>query len=385
MTGLSAAQAQEPRDPRPGRPPELPAASAPAARGARRRPPPTRSSASGSSATRPCPPDTIAHYLGIKVGDPYDPEKIRQNFPTLWDVGPARERQDRGRALAGGRHPRRDDRGAARSSRRSTSSGNKKLSTSQIKDRLKEGKVEVHAGAPAVAARDREGALGHRRLLHGAGLPQRHGRLPDRRHLEDREEGRLPDRRGRQDQDRVHPVHGQHGRLGPDPSQRDDQDEGRDLVAAPLGQHDLQPGQLRGRRREHQGPLPVEGLQGRRRQGPDPGRLRHQPEGQAREDQAPGPHHDPDRRGGKVLHERDPHHAGPAERPAGRASGPDGVPGEGAAQAVRGAAAGFGLEPRPARRGAREHRERCTSRAATSTGSPTPSTRRSARTASTST
>src|SRR5215471_17709615 len=32
-------------------------------------------------------PDTIAHYLGIKVGDPYDPEKLRQNFPALWEAG----------------------------------------------------------------------------------------------------------------------------------------------------------------------------------------------------------------------------------------------------------------------------------------------------------
>src|SRR5262249_57764525 len=32
-------------------------------------------------------PDTIGHYLGIKVGDDYDPEKIRENFQTLWDVG----------------------------------------------------------------------------------------------------------------------------------------------------------------------------------------------------------------------------------------------------------------------------------------------------------
>ena len=32
-------------------------------------------------------PDTIAHYLGIKVGDKYDPEKVRQNFAALWDTG----------------------------------------------------------------------------------------------------------------------------------------------------------------------------------------------------------------------------------------------------------------------------------------------------------
>src|SRR5207237_10628546 len=32
-------------------------------------------------------PDTIAHYLGVKAGDPYDPEKIRANFQALWDVG----------------------------------------------------------------------------------------------------------------------------------------------------------------------------------------------------------------------------------------------------------------------------------------------------------
>src|SRR5436309_3856300 len=31
-------------------------------------------------------PDTIAHYLGIKVGDTYDPDRIRGNFQSLWDV-----------------------------------------------------------------------------------------------------------------------------------------------------------------------------------------------------------------------------------------------------------------------------------------------------------
>src|SRR5262245_18400600 len=32
-------------------------------------------------------PDTIAHYLGVSVGEAYDPERIRSNFQPLWDVG----------------------------------------------------------------------------------------------------------------------------------------------------------------------------------------------------------------------------------------------------------------------------------------------------------
>jgi outer membrane protein insertion porin family len=92
-------------------------------------------------------PDTIAHYLGIKVGEPYDPEVIKKNFPALWEVGlleNARIEAERGpdgvtlvvtieeRPIV----------------KEVEFEGNKKLSTSQIKDALKESKIEIHAGAP---------------------------------------------------------------------------------------------------------------------------------------------------------------------------------------------------------------------------------------------
>jgi outer membrane protein insertion porin family len=92
-------------------------------------------------------PDTIAHYLGVKVGDPYDPEKIRANFQSLWDVGLLEnvsveaERNAAGVTLV-----------VTIEERPTISSidftGNKKLSTSQIKDKLREEKVEIHQGAP---------------------------------------------------------------------------------------------------------------------------------------------------------------------------------------------------------------------------------------------
>src|SRR5262249_12389810 len=92
-------------------------------------------------------PDTMAHYLGIKVGDPYDPEKIRGNFQTLWDVGLLEnvtieaETAPAGVTLV-----------VTIEERPMISAieyqGNKKISVSQIKDRLKEQKVDVKAGAP---------------------------------------------------------------------------------------------------------------------------------------------------------------------------------------------------------------------------------------------
>ena len=92
-------------------------------------------------------PDTISHYLGVKVGDPYDPEKIRGNFQALWDVGLLEnlsveaEHDPAGVTLV------------VTIEERPTISaidftGNKKVSTSQIKDKLKEDKVEIHQGAP---------------------------------------------------------------------------------------------------------------------------------------------------------------------------------------------------------------------------------------------
>ena len=92
-------------------------------------------------------PDTIAHYLGIKVGDPYDPEAIRGNFQKLWDVGLLENLRIEAERSADGvtlvitieERP---------IVKEVEFTGNKKLSTSQIKDALKENKVEVKAGAP---------------------------------------------------------------------------------------------------------------------------------------------------------------------------------------------------------------------------------------------
>jgi outer membrane protein insertion porin family len=92
-------------------------------------------------------PDTIAHYLGIKVGDPYDAEKIRTNFHVLWDVGLLEnvqieaEHEPSGVTLV----VTIEERPIVKEV---VLTGNKKVSSSQIRDRLKEAKVEVVPGAP---------------------------------------------------------------------------------------------------------------------------------------------------------------------------------------------------------------------------------------------
>jgi len=92
-------------------------------------------------------PDTIAHYLGVKAGDPYDPEKIRENFQTLWDVGLLEnvsieaERGAEGVTLV----VTIEERPIVKEF---DFTGNKKFSSTQIKDRLKEAKIDLRAGAP---------------------------------------------------------------------------------------------------------------------------------------------------------------------------------------------------------------------------------------------
>jgi outer membrane protein insertion porin family len=92
-------------------------------------------------------PDTIAHYLGIKVGDAYDPEKIRANFHSLWDVGLLENiRIDAERSPAGVTLVVTIEERPIVKSIEFT--GNKKLSNTQIRDRLRENKVEMQPGAP---------------------------------------------------------------------------------------------------------------------------------------------------------------------------------------------------------------------------------------------
>ncbi len=97
-------------------------------------------------------PETIGFYLGVKVGEPYDPILLRRNFGRLWDSGLfedlALEKED----VPGG------VRVIAVIVERPTVAdlefrGNKKLTTSQLKDKLKEGKVEIKIGSP-VSLRD---------------------------------------------------------------------------------------------------------------------------------------------------------------------------------------------------------------------------------------
>lgn len=81
------------------------------------------------------------------MGDPYDPEKIRSRFQSLWDVGLLEnisieaERAPAGVTLVVTIEER-------PTIKTVEFSGNRKLSTSQIKDRLKEEKVEIREGAP---------------------------------------------------------------------------------------------------------------------------------------------------------------------------------------------------------------------------------------------
>ncbi len=156
----AAAPAAPTRGPAASAPAPLPTPAAPGAPAA----PPARSAAPPAAAATPVEPkdrivgirvvgfqtvspDTIAHYLGVKAGDPYDPEKIRSNFQALWDVGLLEnvsveaERGAEGVTLVVTIEER-------PTIKEVEFVGNKKLSTTQIKDKLKEGKAEVKAGVP---------------------------------------------------------------------------------------------------------------------------------------------------------------------------------------------------------------------------------------------
>jgi outer membrane protein insertion porin family len=96
--------------------------------------------------------ETVGFYLGVKVGDPYDDDLIKRNFGKLWDSGLfedvtlEKEASPAGVVLV-----------ATVVERPVVLDlefrGNKKLTTSQLKDKLKEGKVEIRVGAP-VSLRD---------------------------------------------------------------------------------------------------------------------------------------------------------------------------------------------------------------------------------------
>jgi len=97
-------------------------------------------------------PETVGFYLGVKVGDPYDDVQIKRNFGKLWDSGLFEDVTLEKEAAPAGivlvaivvERPTVAD---------LEFRGNKKLTTSQLKDKLKEGKVEIRVGAP-VSLRD---------------------------------------------------------------------------------------------------------------------------------------------------------------------------------------------------------------------------------------
>ncbi len=97
-------------------------------------------------------PETVGFYLGLKPGDPYDDDLVKRNFTKLWesslfeDVTLEKDVTPEGVILT------------ATVVERPTVAdlefrGNKKLTTSQLKDKLKEGKAEVRVGSP-VSLRD---------------------------------------------------------------------------------------------------------------------------------------------------------------------------------------------------------------------------------------
>ncbi len=97
-------------------------------------------------------PDTVAFYLGVKTGEPYDEEKVRRGFPRLWDSGLFQDLRIEKEDAPGGvrlvavlvERPKVSD---------LEFRGNKKMTTSQLKDKLKEAKVEIRVGGP-VALRE---------------------------------------------------------------------------------------------------------------------------------------------------------------------------------------------------------------------------------------
>ncbi|HKB69923.1 MAG TPA: outer membrane protein assembly factor BamA [Thermoanaerobaculia bacterium] len=92
-------------------------------------------------------PDTVLYYLGVHVGDPYDPAKIRKNFVNLWssalfdDIRVDADRGPEGVTLF-----------VTVTERPTITSveytGNKKLSVSQFRDKLTQEKASIKTGAP---------------------------------------------------------------------------------------------------------------------------------------------------------------------------------------------------------------------------------------------
>jgi len=96
--------------------------------------------------------ETVGFYLGVRPGDTFDPGILRRNFARLWDSGLFEDLRLEQEPAAGGVNV------VAVVVERPTVAdlefrGNKKLTTSQLKDKLKEGKAEIKVGSP-ISLRD---------------------------------------------------------------------------------------------------------------------------------------------------------------------------------------------------------------------------------------
>ena len=266
--------------------------------------------------------------------------------------------------------------------------GNKKLSTSQIKDTLKEDKVEVQAGRAAVAARRRAGAVGRSPTSTSsrasAARPSTTGSTTSRR----------PRRRSSSSSTRATRSRSSRSSSRATPSSprqalRNAMKKTKvaRLVAVPLGRtrptarRTTRPTSRASRRSTR--PRATRTSSSRTRSSTSSSRTpRPSPKKIKRRVRITIPIVE----GDKFFINEITDHAR-ATRAASRPRRPTPMvfPERLLLKKFRELAPGLGAEPRPPRRGPRRRSRRCTRRAATSTGSPTRSTRRSAITASTST
>ena len=184
----------------------------------------------------------------MKVGDPYDAGQLRRTFQKLWDSGLFEDLSIEKEAAPGGvrlvavvvERPRVSD---------LEFRGNKKLTTSQLKDKLKEGKVEIRVGAP-VSLRDvSKGksvltdayrAEGFRSAVVDTAIePMGENERRVVFLVDEGDKIKIDD-----DQ-----LHREHRLLGPAPLLRDEEDAGVELLPVLGLEGRLQPGELRGRHR----------------------------------------------------------------------------------------------------------------------------------------
>jgi outer membrane protein insertion porin family len=92
--------------------------------------------------------DTVEYYLGVSKGDPYDPEAIAKSFKRFWDSGLVEELKIEAEDIAPGKVRLIVTVEERPTVTEYTFSGNKKLSTSSIKDKLDTANVPLKRNVP---------------------------------------------------------------------------------------------------------------------------------------------------------------------------------------------------------------------------------------------